>query len=258
MCSILWEIDCAIIRKFMGWKHVAWLIVHSVLQCTTRNWNNKSYMICNIVWIDVDEEILDIQKDQLFFPSTCYLFKLNNALSVQQLNKISQTGLTHWGRMTHICISKLIIIGSDSGLSPDRRQAIIWTNAGILSIGPLGTNLNEILIEIHTFPFKKMHLKISSAKWQPFCLGPNVLIPCLDFTRGQYWLYGIHVGFGGQLISTVQNFIMPSFTTTVKGVHMRSSVDALQWGSAFFAHFGWSISLIPLFTLWKRCDKQCY
>ena len=36
-------------------------------------------------------------------------------------------------------------IGSDNGLAPDRRQAIIWTNAGILLIGPLGTNFSEIL-----------------------------------------------------------------------------------------------------------------
>ena len=57
-----------------------------------------------------------------------------------------------------------------------RRQAIIWTNAGILLIGPLGTNFSEILIEIHKFPFKKMHLKTASAKWWPFCLGLNVLI----------------------------------------------------------------------------------
>ena len=83
--------------------------------------------------------------------------------------------LTHWGRVTHICVSKLTIIGSDNGLSPDRRQAIIWTNAGLLSIGPLGTNFSEILIEILKFSFKKMHLKVSSAKRQPFCPGLNVL-----------------------------------------------------------------------------------
>ena len=83
--------------------------------------------------------------------------------------------LTHWGRVTHICVIKLTISGSDNGLSPDRRQAIIWTNAGILLIGPLGTNLSEILIEIYTFSLKKMHLKISSAKWRPFWLGLNVL-----------------------------------------------------------------------------------
>ena len=84
--------------------------------------------------------------------------------------------LTHWGRVTHICVVKLTIIGSDNGLSPGRRQAIIWTNAVILLIGPLGTNFSEILIEIRTFSFKKMRLKVSSAKWRPFCLGLNVLI----------------------------------------------------------------------------------
>ena len=82
--------------------------------------------------------------------------------------------LTHWGRVMHICVSNLTIIGSDNGLSPGRRQAIIWTNAGILSIGPLGTNFNEISIGIQTFSFKKMHFKKSSAKWRPFCLGLNV------------------------------------------------------------------------------------
>ena len=83
--------------------------------------------------------------------------------------------LTHWGRVTHICISKLTIIGSDNGLSPGWRQAIIWTNAGILLIGLLGTNFSEIVTEIHIFSFKKMHLKMSSAKFQPFCLGLNVV-----------------------------------------------------------------------------------
>ena len=77
--------------------------------------------------------------------------------------------------MTHICVSKVTIIVSDNGLSPGRRKAIIWTNAGFLFIGPLGTNFREILIEILTFSFKKMHLKVSSGKWRPFCLGLNVL-----------------------------------------------------------------------------------
>ena len=83
--------------------------------------------------------------------------------------------LTHWGRVTHICVGKLTIIGSDNGLSPGRRQAIIRTNAGILLIRPLGTNFSEILIEILIFSFKKMRLKVSSAKRQPFCLALNVL-----------------------------------------------------------------------------------
>ena len=34
-------------------------------------------------------------------------------------------------------------IGSDNGLSPGRCQAIIWTNAGSLWIGPLRTTFNQ-------------------------------------------------------------------------------------------------------------------
>ena len=83
--------------------------------------------------------------------------------------------LSHCGRVTHICVSKLTIIGSDNGLSPGRRQAIIWTNAGILLIGPLGTNFSEISIDIQMFSFKKIHFKMSSGKWRPSCLGLNVL-----------------------------------------------------------------------------------
>ena len=66
--------------------------------------------------------------------------------------------LTHWSWVMNICVSKLTMIGSDNGA---RGQAIVWTSAGILLIGPLGTNFSEILIEIHTFSFKKMHLKMS-------------------------------------------------------------------------------------------------
>ena len=82
--------------------------------------------------------------------------------------------LTDWGGVMHICVSTLTIIVSDNGLSPGRRQAIIRTSAGILLIGTLGTNISEILIEIHTFSFKE-NFKISSGNWRPFCLGLNVL-----------------------------------------------------------------------------------
>ena len=53
----------------------------------------------------------------------------------------------------HICINKLTIIGSNNGLWPRRRQAIIYTNDGILLIGPLETNFSEILIQILIFSF---------------------------------------------------------------------------------------------------------
>ena len=84
--------------------------------------------------------------------------------------------LTHSGRVTHICVGKLTNIDSDNGLSLEWRQAIIWTNVGILLIGPLGTNFGENLFEILTFSFTKMGSKVSSAKWWPFFLGLNVLI----------------------------------------------------------------------------------
>ena len=81
--------------------------------------------------------------------------------------------ITLWS--SDICINKLTIIGSDNGLAPVKREAIIWTNDGIMLIGPLGTNLSDILIDTHRVSLKKMHLKLSSGKWRPFCLGLNVL-----------------------------------------------------------------------------------
>ena len=80
--------------------------------------------------------------------------------------------LAYWGRVTHICVSNLTIIG--------RRQAIIGTNADFLLIRTSETNFTEV----HIFPFKKMHLKMPSAKWRQLWLGLNVLTrfrmtPCL-------------------------------------------------------------------------------
>ena len=104
----------------------------------------------------------------------CILIQISLKL-ISRVPTDNKSVLTRWGRVTHICVGTLTIIGSDNGLSPSRRQAIIWTNAGLLLNGPLGTNFSEILIRIQTFSFKKMHLKMSSAKWRPFCRGLNVL-----------------------------------------------------------------------------------
>ena len=91
---------------------------------------------------------------------------------------------------TYICISNLTVIVSDNGLSPGRRQAIIWTKAGILLIGPLGTKFSEIVIEIQTFSLKKMRLKMSSAKCCSFRLGLNVLMAYVA-RRQQTWVWAI-------------------------------------------------------------------
>ena len=63
--------------------------------------------------------------------------------------------LTPWGRVIHASANKGTI-ASDNGLSPVRPRAIfLWTNAGILSIGPIGTKYSKILIEIYAFSFKQ-------------------------------------------------------------------------------------------------------
>ena len=86
--------------------------------------------------------------------------------------------LTHWGWVTNICVSKLghHWFRYNNGLSSDRPQAIIRTNAGIMLIEPLRTNFSELFIQILTFSFNKIHLKVSSVKWPPFCLSLNVFI----------------------------------------------------------------------------------
>ena len=119
--------------------------------------------------------------------------------------------LTHWGWVTHLCITRLTIIGSDNGLSPGRRQAIIWTNVSILLIGPLETNFNEMFIEMLAFSFAKIHLQMSSGKWRPFCLGLNVLIGRVStetIPHGVYWvMLGVAFTWVRKLISVLMKYV---------------------------------------------------
>ena len=143
----------------------------------------------------------------------CLAFPRSTSLGCKEIT------LTYWGRMTHICVSKQTIIGSDNDLSPDRRQAIIWTNAGLLLIWPLRTNFSEILIEILTFSFKKMRLKVSSAKRRPFCLGLNVL------NRTNEWQIGIRSRYVIRDLGDVFGFVgehgmwQGSISTVMDGVN---------------------------------------
>ena len=148
--------------------------------------------------------------------------------------------------MTHICVSKITIIGSDNGLSPRWRQAIIWTNAGILLIGPLGTNFSEIYIEILTFSFKKMCLKVSSVKWRPFCLGLNVLtlysdpIPSHKVTLGKFkW---------GDL--PVINFLIQDFELKIY-----DKLNQLGKGPVYFSKITIKMQIFSLGIL-KSCLSQ--
>ena len=128
----------------------------------------RAELLCGLIWHqNIHSNV--VKCTNVLFHQPSHYEALNIAVNVQD------AVLTHAGRVTHICVGKLTIIGSDNGLSPDRRQAIIWTNAGILLIRTLGTNFSEILSEIYIFSFKKIHLKMSSGKRRPFCLGLNVL-----------------------------------------------------------------------------------
>ena len=90
--------------------------------------------------------------------------------------------LTHWSWVTHICISKLTIIGSDNGLSPGWSQAIIWTNDGILLIGPLETNFSQIVfffsnIFIQEKAFENFVCEMVSILSLPQCVNKQCLFP---------------------------------------------------------------------------------
>ena len=128
--------------------------------------------------------------------------------------------------VAYIFIGNLTIIGSDSSLSPGRRQAIIWTNDEILLIGPLGTNFSEILIKILTVSFKKMRLKGSSAKWQPFCLGLSVL-KCIP------------VGEIDNKLSLVQVMAPRQipYRPLIKATHSRYSTVCLPFAYTLFVEF---------------------
>ena len=96
---------------------------------------------------------------------------------------LGHNDVTRLPLVPHICVTECLSIGSDNGLSPIRRQAIIWTNAGLLSIEPLGTNFSEILSKRQNFSFTEIHLKISPAKWRPFYPGGDELINFLSFSQ---------------------------------------------------------------------------
>ena len=113
---------------------------------TTSTFSKTSFFIS---WTHIDK-FLFVKLTAGIFPMICGLMEHFKFLEFIEINS-----LTHWGWMMHICISELTIIGSDNGLSPGRCQSIVWTNAGILLIGPLGTNFSKILIKMFIFSFKK-------------------------------------------------------------------------------------------------------
>ena len=58
---------------------------------------------------------------------------------------------THLDLVMHFASVNWAIIGLDNGLPPIQRQAITWTNVGLLLIGPLETSFSEIWINKTVF-----------------------------------------------------------------------------------------------------------
>ena len=112
-------------------------------------------------------QLLVTFRTSILFPVHLHIYETSMPIDDCDLGRLV---LTHWGRVTHICVDNLTIIGSDNGLSPGRRQAITWTNVGILLIGPMGTNFSEMLIEIHTFSFENVVWKMAAILSRPQCV----------------------------------------------------------------------------------------
>ena len=112
----------------------------------------------------------------IIWPCSWYLLLAHMSLFLMQFSSFLVTQyvsfLAHWGRVMHTCVSKINHHRLRQWLG--RRQAIIWTSARILLIRNSETNFSGIFSEIHTFSFKKMHLKMSSANWWQFYLGLSV------------------------------------------------------------------------------------
>ena len=101
-------------------------------------------------------------------------FPTMKTVSRNHLHIWSITNKTNYLIITHMLTYGKVdqaLIPSDTGVWPDRRQAISRTNVGILAIGPLRVNSSDILMKIQLFSFKKTKFKSSSAKCRPFCLG---------------------------------------------------------------------------------------
>ena len=77
--------------------------------------------------------------------------------------------------MPHVCVSELGQHWFRKWLVAYSAPSHYLTSAVVLSIGSLGTNMNEILITIQKVSFTKMHLKILSVKQRPFCPGVDEL-----------------------------------------------------------------------------------
>ena len=113
--------------------------------CNTQAWVSFHCFECRH-YEGIQYDMVSKKHDpSIFLPPDTGLYPFQNVNPGNDITmKSTSHSLTHWDGVTHTYFGKLTIISSDNGLSPARRQAIIWTYAGILLIRPLGTNFSEI------------------------------------------------------------------------------------------------------------------
>ena len=129
-CTILtdmpWDflnLDCTRVsqtNRVRSEKHISYGIFHTVIGTTIK------------IGIVVNVFILEY-RSMICKASSVLMWSMSVHRCHWQMRTISTKlplnyDLTHWCRLTHTCVSDLTIIGSDNGLTPGRRQAIIWTN----------------------------------------------------------------------------------------------------------------------------------
>ena len=130
------------------WTLLSGMLPKTVMMCSLLDDKKMHYVLVfgDPIHVSVRDNVTGLISSFIFLPLASFTMEVNMSLAKCPLKTNGYLAncwltslLTHWGRVTHICVGKLTIIGSDNGLSPGRRQAIIWTYAGILLIGPLGT-----------------------------------------------------------------------------------------------------------------------
>ena len=132
-----------------------------------------------IIWTDV--EILSIwRQKQTYICIEIHIYSCQKMLLKISSGKcwpfcLGHNVLTHWGRVTHICVGKLTIIGSDYGLSPETALSHYlnqcWNIVNWILGNKLHRNFNRNSnISIHENALEDVVCELASILSQPQCV----------------------------------------------------------------------------------------
>ena len=151
---------------------------------------------------------------------------------------VSEKTLIHGGWVTHICVSKLAIIGSDNGLSPGRRQDIIWINAGILLPGPLGKNLwnsyRNSIIFIQENAFESVVCEMTAILSQPQCVN-NAYVDFHSFPKN--WDGTDRWHLSSWKTTTYTTNIMSADDLSMQGAGASAAIELTKFPRIFWSQY---------------------